>query len=118
MSEVICAINVALLCVQHRPEARPSMSQIVTMLSGDINIEGFVSKSSNLGADLRDLSGSIHRDINYPSLKRLAKDESIYPRMSLTSYSVDIKNSSPSSHQSLQPEPESTVELSPLKSGR
>jgi hypothetical protein len=120
LSEVVCAINIALLCVQHRPEARPSMSQIVTLLSGDINIEGFVAKSSNLGSDLKDLSGTIDRDINYPSLKRLAKDESIYPRMNLTSHSSDIRPPSPSSNPSLQPETDASasIELSPVKSGR
>ena len=37
-SEVIRCINVALLCVQQRPEDRPNMSSVVVMLSSEISL--------------------------------------------------------------------------------
>ena len=34
--EVLCCIHVSLLCVQHHPEDRPSMSSVVIMLGSEI----------------------------------------------------------------------------------
>ncbi|KAI5333436.1 hypothetical protein L3X38_023567 [Prunus dulcis] len=36
LSEVLCCIHVSLLCVQHHPEDRPSMSSVVIMLGSEI----------------------------------------------------------------------------------
>ncbi|CAL8151376.1 unnamed protein product [Prunus armeniaca] len=36
LSEVLCRIHVSLLCVQHHPEDRPSMSSVVIMLGSEI----------------------------------------------------------------------------------
>jgi hypothetical protein len=38
LSEVIRCIQVGLLCVQQRPEDRPSMSTVVVMLSSEISL--------------------------------------------------------------------------------
>ena len=35
LSEVLRSIHVALLCVQHCPEDRPSMSSVILMLCGE-----------------------------------------------------------------------------------
>ena len=36
LSQVLCSINVGLLCVQCSPDDRPSMSSVVLMLSSDV----------------------------------------------------------------------------------
>lgn len=105
VSEVLCAIKIGLLCVQHRPEMRPSMSQVVTMLSGNREVEGFMVKSNPLQSDFKDLLGTIHDDISYPTLQRLAKDSTLYPLISLDSQAS-------SSYMSWKPSTESSIELS------
>lgn len=87
-SEVVRAINIGLLCVQHREEKRPSMSNIVTMLIGNMGVEGFLGESSNLTCSFNDLMTSISQDIDYPVLQRLATDSTLYHPLRLDDSSV------------------------------
>ncbi|OMO92550.1 hypothetical protein COLO4_17486 [Corchorus olitorius] len=45
--EMLAMINVALLCTNANPAARPAMSSVVSMLEGRANIEELVTDSSN-----------------------------------------------------------------------
>lgn len=81
------------------------MSQVVTMLSGNREVEGFMVKSNPLQSDFKDLLGTIHDDISYPTLQRLAKDSTLYPLISLDSQAS-------SSYMSWKPSTESSIELS------
>ncbi|CAM6100084.1 unnamed protein product [Calypogeia fissa] len=78
--EVIRTINIALLCVQHHPEKRPSMSQVVTLLSGNMGVERFVGESSTQSMDLL---VTINNDVDYSALQKLAEDSTMYPPLSL-----------------------------------
>ncbi|KAI3675488.1 hypothetical protein L1987_85078 [Smallanthus sonchifolius] len=53
ISEVLLSIQVGLLCVQHNPNDRPNMSEVVTMLSG----KGRLAESNQPGFYTEDSSG-------------------------------------------------------------
>jgi hypothetical protein len=84
-AEVIRTINIALLCVQHNPEKRPSMSQVVTLLAGNMGVEGFLSDSKNMQSNFDELLVTISSDVDYPALQKLAEDSTMYPPLSLDS---------------------------------
>jgi hypothetical protein len=46
--EVKCMIGVSLLCTQASPTLRPSMSRVVAMLSGDIEVSSVTSRPGYL----------------------------------------------------------------------
>lgn len=58
VAEVIRAINIALLCVQHQPERRPTMSQVVTMFLGNMDIEVRSDEFDKICSNFRDLAGT------------------------------------------------------------
>jgi hypothetical protein len=84
-AEVIRAINVGLLCVQHRAERRPCMSQAVIMLSGSMNVEGFIGDAGNDKSSFKELLSTICEDKDYPVLRKLVEDSTMYPMLSLES---------------------------------
>ncbi|KAL5577721.1 hypothetical protein UlMin_019420, partial [Ulmus minor] len=58
-TEAIRMIRVALLCTQASPTMRPPMSRVVSMLTGDMEVETATSKPSYLtDCDLRDITSS------------------------------------------------------------
>ena len=70
LSEVLRCIHVGLLCVQQRPEDRPSMSSVVLMLSSDNSLPnprqpGFVAGKTPLGGD------SSSRNLELPSINEV-----------------------------------------------
>ncbi|KAJ6703369.1 hypothetical protein OIU85_029340 [Salix viminalis] len=57
-SEVLRVIGVALLCTQASPAMRPTMSRVVAMLAGDIEVSTVKSKPSYLtDMDFKDITG-------------------------------------------------------------
>lgn len=75
--EVFRLIKVAFLCTQGSPAMRPSMSRVVGMLAGDIEIEAAVSKPSYLtDLELKDSSFASFSTGNYNTSSTLSKESS------------------------------------------
>lgn len=82
-AEVIRVIHIALLCVQYHPERRPSMSQVVTMLSGNINVIGLTGECKDSQSNFEDLLVTVSGRLDSPALQKLAGDSTLYPPLSL-----------------------------------
>ncbi|KAK8989617.1 hypothetical protein V6N11_064035 [Hibiscus sabdariffa] len=59
-NEVLRVVRVALLCTQGSPSMRPPMSRVVSMLAGDIEVSGVITRPSYLTDwSFKDLTGGI-----------------------------------------------------------
>ncbi|KAG5249509.1 LRR receptor serine/threonine-protein kinase [Salix suchowensis] len=66
-SEALRVIGVALLCTQASPAMRPTMSRVVAMLAGDIEVSPVKSKPSYLtDMDFKDITGRFRLKTNHP----------------------------------------------------
>ncbi|XVF25333.1 hypothetical protein REPUB_Repub13aG0204400 [Reevesia pubescens] len=64
-NEALRMVAVALLCTQGSPTMRPSMSRVVAMLAGDIEVSGVITRPSYLTDwDFKDLTGSFETEDN------------------------------------------------------
>lgn len=86
-AEVIRVINIALLCVQHHPESRPTMSQVVTLFLGNMDIEVFSDEFDNIHSNIRDLVATVAPDVDQPSLDIIEEQSTIFPLLDLDSQS-------------------------------
>jgi serine/threonine protein kinase len=66
--EVQCLVKIALLCTQTSPNLRPSMSRVVAMLSGDIEVSAVTSRPGYLTDWKFDDVSSIMTDISTKGL--------------------------------------------------
>lgn len=67
--EAIRVIGVALLCIQASPVLRPTMSRVVAMLAGDIEVSTVASKPGYLTDwDVRDITSSFLGDDTQTSI--------------------------------------------------
>ena len=61
-NEALRVVGVALLCTQGSPAMRPTMSRVVTMLTGDIEVSHVTSKPSYLTDwDFKDITGNFSK---------------------------------------------------------
>ncbi|XWS16076.1 hypothetical protein CRYUN_Cryun34aG0054500 [Craigia yunnanensis] len=73
--EALRVIGVALLCTQASPIMRPSMSRVVAMLSGDIEVSNVTSKPSYLTDwDFKDITGTFMSEETQTSIASEGSD--------------------------------------------
>ncbi|KAG5228168.1 LRR receptor serine/threonine-protein kinase [Salix suchowensis] len=68
-NEALRVVGVALLCTQASPAMRPTMSRVVAMLAGDIEVSAVTSKPSYLTDwDFKDITGTFTTENTQPSI--------------------------------------------------
>ncbi|CAM6127671.1 unnamed protein product [Calypogeia fissa] len=92
--EVIRAINIALLCVQHNPERRPTMSQVVTMFLGNMNVEIFSDEFDNIRSNFTKLIATAGHEIEQSSLHIIEEESPSSPLLDVHSSSSHSVSSS------------------------
>lgn len=94
MTEVDQAIHIGLLCVQNNPERRPTMSQVVTMFLGNMDVSGFPNESPNesdspyFNFNFNNLLRTIDHGSDYPTLQIIEEDSSVFPLLDQDSPSL------------------------------
>ena len=74
-NEALRVIGVALLCTQASPLMRPSMSRVVAMLAGDIEVSKVTSKPSYLTDwDFKDITGTFMSEETQTSIASEGSD--------------------------------------------
>lgn len=90
VAEVIRVINIALLCVQHHPERRPTMSQVVTLFLGNMDIEVYSNEFDNFHSNLKEL---VMANDDYDALQIIEEESPEFPLLNLTQSSLEISSS-------------------------
>ncbi|KAK6928882.1 Protein kinase domain [Dillenia turbinata] len=93
-SEAFRIIGVAFLCTQASPILRPSMSRVVAMLTGDVEVNAVASKPSYLTDwNFKDITSSFMDDNDSES--KLAKEDDINKDCTSTPFATTDPNPSP-----------------------
>jgi hypothetical protein len=98
LEEVARTIKIALLCVQHLPQMRPTMSEVVTMFLGKTDVEVVFDKFDKLYYKFDRGFESVNRHTEYPTLEAVEEDSNVVPLLHLDSqssfYNMDSSSSS------------------------
>ncbi|CAM6105500.1 unnamed protein product [Calypogeia fissa] len=76
VTEVLRVINIGLLCVQHDSGRRPSMSEVVTMLLGNMDVGVSLQERENDQSQLKDLFPTTDHQLEYSSVHTVVENKS------------------------------------------